>query len=172
MSFATKKHEPQTRKFNGEPYVNHCIRVAKTVRKYHLDNVAMEDLVVVALLHDTLEDTDTTYEELAELFGAEVADMVRNLTNDENEIKLIGKPAHLAKKILLLTPSELLVKLADRLDNVANMAELDPSKIEWVKQYSKQTELVFFNTLDIKKLDSSCHETILSEIWRHIEPYV
>lgn len=77
-AFAAEKHRGQERRISKEPYVEHCRRVSRTVSLYTPDT----NIIAAALLHDTLEDTETTYEELVKEFGAQVADMVRALTND------------------------------------------------------------------------------------------
>ena len=69
--FAAKKHGEQKRK-TGEPYITHPIAVAEILMQIGMD----ADTVSAGLLHDTLEDTDTTEEEIATIFGKEVGEMV------------------------------------------------------------------------------------------------
>ena len=78
--FARERHAPQKRKFSGEPYVNHPIRVRDLVAEFSQD----EELLCAALLHDTLEDTETSMDELRERFGCRVAELVSQLTSDKN----------------------------------------------------------------------------------------
>ena len=76
LEFATRKHIGHKRR-NGDNYIIHPIRVSQEV-----NNIRQK---VIALLHDTLEDTDTTFEEIEKEFGKEVADAVECLTHYENE---------------------------------------------------------------------------------------
>jgi guanosine-3',5'-bis(diphosphate) 3'-pyrophosphohydrolase len=153
--FATMRHKKQKRKFNGEPYVYHCIRVADTIKEYSNYN---EILVIVALLHDILEDTDTTFNEIKNEFNIDIAKMVQSLTNDKKEIERMGKTEYLALKINTLNRDELLVKLADRLDNIQDLSHND-----WSIKYAKQTQYVFFDVLD-KKILNDNHFVLLSKI--------
>lgn len=78
LQFATEKHSGQKRR-GGEDYVQHCIRVSLTVSWL----TSKEEVIIAALLHDTLEDTNTSYDELEAQFGSEVARLVRSLSNNE-----------------------------------------------------------------------------------------
>jgi len=162
-TFATQKHTHQKRKFNGEPYVNHCIRVSQTVSEF-TDNTT---LIVAALLHDTLEDTDTTFEELSSEFGIDVATIVFHLTNNSEIMAVKGKTAYLADKIPSLTKDELLIKLADRLDNLTDLRWDD----KWSSGYASQTKTVFFDSLGVEGLQQP-HLILMSRISQRIAMYV
>lgn len=135
LLFATEKHKTQIRKFNAEPYINHPIRVSKIVNEFTLDKL----VIATALLHDTIEDTDTNREEIETNFGKEVADMVYDLTNDPVELKRLGKSEYLLQKLNQLSSLTLLVKLADRLDNVSDLSMNNES---WSRQYASQTNYI------------------------------
>ena len=75
FGYATKKHSGQKRKHSGDPYIVHPIAVAQRVS--HLGDVA----ICAALLHDVVEDTDATYEDIRESFGVQIAEVVRELTD-------------------------------------------------------------------------------------------
>ena len=102
VGFAKEKHKKQFRRFENEPYVNHPIRVAKILRQ-NKGSHRIEELLEAALLHDTLEDTNTTELELKENFGNLVLSIVKELTSNEEEIKRIGKAKYLSRKLLGLT---------------------------------------------------------------------
>jgi hypothetical protein len=89
IEFATLKHEGQFRKVTGLPYVSHPIEVslkAKTfLEGYGTSEKVIEVAQIVAILHDTLEDTNTTYDELVENFGSLVADQVKIVTKQDGE---------------------------------------------------------------------------------------
>lgn len=74
--FARTAHEGQVRKYTGEPYINHPFAVAESVADHVDDKVA----IAAAVLHDTVEDTDVTLEEIVEKFGERVAEYVWYLT--------------------------------------------------------------------------------------------
>ena len=83
LAFAADKHRNQRRKdAEGSPYINHPIELAKILAI----EGGVEDMQVLcaAVLHDTIEDTQTSYEELAARFGSEVADVVREVTDDKS----------------------------------------------------------------------------------------
>lgn len=125
--FAMEKHEGQTRKTGG-PYIYHPLRVAQLYDQY----IGHDPLCIkICVLHDTIEDTDATYEEIGNLFGQYVADGVRDLTNvytkeaypDLNR----RERQELEHRRLIDLPNNIIqVKLCDRLDNVRDIDKLDP----------------------------------------------
>ena len=163
IAFATQKHKPQTRKFNGEPYITHPLRVAEIVKKFTTDLT----LISVAILHDTLEDTNTTYEEIKDKFGIKVANMVYTLTNDKDQLKILGKGEYLLQKINNMKSAELLVKLADRLDNVSDLS-LDNEN--WSRQYATQTDYILSN-LNNPNINNN-HLVIINQIKSKIFPFL
>ncbi|MDR0875272.1 MAG: HD domain-containing protein [Clostridiales Family XIII bacterium] len=118
MAYAVKKHEGQIRKVSKLPYYVHLFDVCAIVRKYK-ESYRIDELCAAAVLHDTLEDTATTYEELSAEFGPLVAGLVHQLTNDPALIKSMGKQAYLNAKLEEMTSYALTIKLADMLSNVA-----------------------------------------------------
>src|ERR1035437_2368528 len=81
--FAAQKHAGQRRKgAAAEPYINHLLEVAELVSSALAEPDT--NLVIAALLHDAVEDTGTTKEELAETFGSDVADLVMEVTDDNS----------------------------------------------------------------------------------------
>ena len=126
--YAKKMHEGQTRS-SGEPYYTHPVEVASILAYMKMDL----GTVITAILHDTLEDTEATYEELEERFGKEVADLVNGvskLTQIESKT-LEGKQAENFRKLLLAMSEDirvLIVKLADRLHNMRTIEGLKQDK--------------------------------------------
>src|SRR5271163_480939 len=82
-SFAARAHRHQLRKDGHTPYVSHVFRVCLTVR--HVFGVDDETALTAALLHDTIEDTATDFDDIEKEFGAEVAQSVKFLTKDMRE---------------------------------------------------------------------------------------
>lgn len=114
--FAKCKHDEvyQTRKGTGVPYFVHPKGVALMVMK----NGGNNDQIRAALLHDTLEDTHTSDEELRVCFGEHVQSLVRELTNQRYKIEEMGKEAYMTEKLMRLSNEALLVKLCDMLYNL------------------------------------------------------
>lgn len=164
--FATKKHEKQTRKISGEPYVNHCIRVSIILSELTcMGRNEDKTLIVTALLHDILENTDTTLEELQREFGERVTQLVYSLSNDQEKVSQIGKVEYLKSKIKLLDSDGLLIKLADRLDNVSDLKPFGEDT--WSDEYAKRTIDVFFRDFNVVPL-SPLHSILLGKIRRQL----
>ncbi len=124
-TFAAHKHKKQLRKnADATPYINHPLAVAELLAR----EGGVEDTAVLAaaILHDTVEDTATTPEELASIFGAEIAGIVAEVTDDkalkkeERKRLQIEHAPHLSQKAKL-------VKIADKICNVRDVAD-DPPK--------------------------------------------
>ena len=117
-NFALKAHEKQKRD-EGSPYIIHPIAVANILTELKLDSAT----IATGLLHDTIEDTHATYQNIKEEFGIEVADLVDGVTKIsefENQAILNSKAENF-RKLILATSKDirvLLVKLADRLHNM------------------------------------------------------
>lgn len=145
LEFAIIKHNGQIRRNSGEPYVNHPIRVASTVRELCGVEESREcGMYIAALLHDTLEDTDASKEEIIEQFGREVYWLVHSLTNDKEMLAGVGKTAYLRNKIANLSTASLLIKACDRLDNITDIKPAD-SGDEWSVAYAQQTYSIFYD---------------------------
>ena len=118
--YAKVKHEGQTRK-DGTPYINHPVQVSKMVKKYFGDDPRIEDYVIAAYLHDTVEDTDVTIEEIKSLFGDFVAHLVSGVTSDKKLQHEMGKTEYLCYKMLNMDDTVLNLKLCDRLSNIIDL---------------------------------------------------
>jgi guanosine-3',5'-bis(diphosphate) 3'-pyrophosphohydrolase len=123
-SFAAKNHTGQKRKgSDGEPYINHPIEVANLLA--NIGKIDDGDMIVAALLHDTVEDCGVRFEEIEERFGTVVANYVRELTDDKSlpkaerkrlQIQHAPQLSHEAKQI----------KLADKISNIRDVTENPP----------------------------------------------
>ena len=119
--FAMKKHGAQLRA-SGDPYYSHPVEVAGILTKFKLDSAS----IIAFLLHDTVEDTDTTVEEVKNLFGEQVAQLVDGLTKLAmiEQKSADKKQAENFRKLLLAMSEDirvLLIKLADRLHNMRTL---------------------------------------------------
>ena len=124
LRFAAELHSTQRRKGEAnEPYVNHLAEVAELVAKATKGKDT--NLVVAALLHDTVEDTETVPEELITEFNRDIAQLVREVTDDKSLSKQDRKTlqvANASKK----SPRAKLLKLADKTSNLRSIAHSPP----------------------------------------------
>src|SRR5262245_15898052 len=148
--FAAAAHEGQTRK-SGDPYVSHPLSVARIIAELKLDVAS----VCAGLLHDCVEDTSATVEQLGETFGKEIAYLVDGVTK-------LGKlpystreeqQAENFRKMLLAMARDIrviLVKLCDRLDNMRSLNHLPPEKQERIAAETMQIYAPLANRLGIQ----------------------
>ena len=127
--FAADYHRDQRRR-SGEPYINHPVEVALILAK---DLRMDEDTICAALLHDTVEDTSASLDQLKGLFGETVADLVDGVTKLTN-VKVASmdeKQAWNLRKMFLAMSHDIrvvIIKLADRLHNMRTLAALPPDR--------------------------------------------
>lgn len=124
VRFAVRKHKGQLRGDGKTPYIAHPLKVAHILRQHA--NVNDPHVLAAAVLHDTLEDTDTSYDELRSLFGAEVADVVLEVTNDNTLPKPQQKQAQIDKAPTLSARASQ-VKIADKIANLADIIQAPPA---------------------------------------------
>jgi len=142
-NFASKAHNGQLVPRTEIPYINHIGLVAQEVMAaIAVGGVENQDLAVLcALLHDTIEDTNTSYNELIELFGGEVANGVAALTKDKSlPAKMVQMTDSLRR--IKQQPTEVwMVKLADRITN------LQPPPSHWhsgkITKYKLEAEMIY-----------------------------
>ncbi len=126
--YGARMHEGQFRK-SGEPYFSHPVEVASILAEMRLD----DETIITALLHDTIEDTRSTYGEIAKRFGPEIAELVDGVTKLTN-LQLSSsetKQAENFRKLFMAMSKDLrviLVKLADRLHNMRTIKSMGADK--------------------------------------------
>ena len=128
LRFARERHQGQLRS-DGQEYITHPIRVSEIVAKFKPSQNS-NILTAGALLHDVLEDTYTSYRELQDRFGEVVASLVMEVTSSTFMPKLVGKQIYLAHKMQYMSSYALIIKLADRLDNISDLKGLKEEKIK------------------------------------------
>jgi len=158
LSFSAEKHKNQRRKgVDGAPYINHPIEVCNLLISC---NVADLNTLVAAILHDTIEDTDTTQEEIKGLFGNDILELVEEVTDDKSlpkqvrkrlQIETGGKKSIKAKQI----------KIADKICNVTDIMNSPPAgwSLERKIEYFDWSEKVV-NEL---KCTNDCLEKLFQE---------
>ncbi len=135
--YSAKVHQGQTRK-SGEPYLVHPLEVAGLLAEMKLDEAS----IVTGLLHDTIEDTLATPEELTELFGAEIAQLVDGVTklsqfSASANVTAEEKQAENFRKMIVAMARDIrviLVKLADRTHNMRTLQHMAPEKQRRIAQ--------------------------------------
>src|SRR5690349_13957763 len=128
--YAARQHIAQRRKGErAEPYVNHLTEVAALLAEATDGSDVV--LLMGGLLHDTLEDTDATYEDLQERFGAEVAELVAEVTDDKSLPKEERKRLQITKTAGKSRRAKLL-KLADKTSNLRSLVQSPPAG--WSRQ--------------------------------------
>ena len=128
VDFAQNKHQYQKRK-DGSPYIIHPLAVAQVVAEMGLDC----DAILGALLHDCIEDTDTSYEEIEKLFGQPVAQLVEGVTKLTRANFSSSEQAQMEnlRKMFMAMSKDIrvvLIKIADRLHNMRTMQYQTPKK--------------------------------------------
>ena len=128
VDYASKKHAPQKRK-DGSPYIIHPLAVAQIVTEMGLDM----DAILGALLHDCIEDTDASHEEIEKLFGPTVAELVEGvtkLTRADFSSREQAQMENLRKMFMAMSKDirVVLIKIADRLHNIRTMQYQTPAK--------------------------------------------
>ena len=149
LDYIHKAHEGQTRDLYNLHYTVHPISVYKILFAIGIKH----NMLTAALLHDVVEDTDVTIQDIEKTFGSEVAILVAELTSDETQYIVKGRTDHglkaqyLINKMNNMLIQSLIIKLADRLDNLIDI--YTSGKKKWIMKYFIQTEVIM-NGLNIK----------------------
>ncbi len=158
--FGAKMHAGQNRS-SGEPYIYHPLAVAKILAEMRLDATTL----CAAILHDVIEDTPVGKDEIARLFGRDVAELVDGVSKFQKVEGMSGaeRQAENVRKLLLAMAQDLrviLVKLADRLHNVRTLDGVEPAKrrrvsLETLEIYAPIAQRLGINTLRMELEDLS-----------------
>lgn len=172
FEFASRCHAPQKRA-SGEPYIVHPLAVASIVSTLKLDTPS----IVAAILHDTVEDTTATLEDIERLFGPEVRDLVDGLTKI-SKIKFRSNEEKLAenfRKMIVAMAKDLrviLIKLCDRLHNMRTMDNLAIEKRKRIAQETLDIYAPLANRLGIygikSELEDLCLRVLKHEVYQEI----
>ena len=122
--FAAKKHQGHVRKDErASPYVTHPLAVAKKICK--IGEVYDPTILIAAILHDTIEDTNTTETEIGERFGGEILSIVLEVTDDKSQNKMARKQQQVIHSADLSSGAKI-IKLADKLTNCLDILHTPP----------------------------------------------
>src|SRR5882672_2363212 len=163
--YGLKKHGTQLRA-SGDPYFSHPVEVAGILAEMRLDTSS----IVTGLLHDTLEDTDATRDELARLFGDEVAKLVDGVTKlSRLEVQSeTTKEAENLRKLVLAMSSDirvLLVKLADRLHNMRTLHHIkDPARRRRIARETMDLYAPLASRIGMEKVKRELEELAFAEL--------
>ena len=128
LAFSAKKHSKQTRKdIDKSPYINHPIALANILaQRWVID----ENVLCAAILHDTIEDTKTTADELRKHFGEKITSIVLEVSDDKSLEKEVRKQLQIDHAASLSKEAKL-VKLADKIANITDIINTPP--VDWSK---------------------------------------
>ncbi len=164
--YAMKMHGSQLRA-SGDPYFAHPIQVAGILTDYRLDTAT----IVTALLHDVVEDTSATRDDIAEMFGEEVAGLVEGVTKLsrlELQAEHTRQAENLRKFILAISKDVrvLLVKLADRLHNMRTLEFVKPEKRERISRETLEVYAPLGRSIGIHRIATELEELA----FEHLNP--
>jgi len=167
--YSMQAHGNQKRA-SGDPYFSHPLEVAAILADLRLDDAT----IVAALLHDTIEDTTTTREEIDRLFGKEIGELVEGLTKIA-KLDLVTKKAEQAenfRKLLVAITSDirvLLVKLADRLHNMRTLEHVKPEQRRRIAEETMEIYAPLAGRMGMQSLREELED--LSFRWLNPEAY-
>ncbi|MDD5612314.1 MAG: HD domain-containing protein, partial [Gallionella sp.] len=152
IEFSRVAHHGQTRQ-SGDPYVTHPIAVARILAPLHLDTQS----IIAALLHDVIEDTEITAEQIAEKFGHPVATLVEGLSKLEKiqfETREDAQAENFRKMLLAMARDVrvILIKLADRLHNMRTLESMRHDKCERIARETMEIYAPIANRLGLNDI--------------------
>lgn len=162
IDFAETMHKGQIRKGNKKPYVVHPKAVYSILKSF---NIKDKVILIAAWLHDTIEDTQATYNTIKNQFNKEVAELVKQLSSDKKGIEALGKEEYLLKKMLKMDNNALTLKLADRLHNVSDIMSMPNGQ----KVYNQTTYII--QGLRDKRTLNKKHKKIIKAIERYLNQF-
>ncbi len=163
IHFSAFKHRDQRRKDQPlSPYINHPLEVARLL--WEVGGVRDEATLAAAILHDTIEDTDTTSDEIRQAFGEEVLNLVLEVTDDKSLPKMRRKRLQIEHAPRISFKAKL-IKLADKISNVNDLLYSPPRRWSFPRkqQYLLWTEQVVAGLRGANPALEECYDTLLIE---------
>jgi GTP pyrophosphokinase len=166
IEYSRAAHQGQMRR-SGDPYITHPIAVARILAPLHIDVQA----IIAALLHDVVEDTDITTEQLTEKFGKPVAELVEGLSKLDRlkfETREDAQAENFRKMLLAMARDVrvILIKLADRLHNMRTLESMDADKRERIGRETMDIYAPIANRLGLNDL----HHELQDLSFKHLHP--
>ncbi len=166
IEFSRAAHQGQMRQ-SGDPYVSHPIAVARILTPLHIDAQA----IIAALLHDVVEDTEVTTEDVAEKFGKPVAELVDGLSKLDRiqfETREDAQAENFRKMLLAMARDVrvILIKLADRLHNMRTLDSMAPDKRERIARETMEIYAPIANRLGLNDL----HHELQDLSFKYLHP--
>lgn len=163
---ANHAHLGQFRK-SGEPYITHPIEVATLIAEWGLD----EQTIAGALMHDVIEDTDVSKEELIRIFGISIAELVDSVTKLDKLHFESEEAAHAEyfRKVVLAMAKDvrvILIKLADRMHNMMTLSSMRPAKQKKIAQETMEIYVPIANKIGLHKV----HLELAEESFKYLYP--
>lgn len=162
--FGLNHHKGQKRR-SGEPFFNHCIAVASTLAKWHMDLTT----IIAGLLHDTIEDTDATLDELMQDFGNDVADLVDGVSKVGGIVfsSRKEKQAENFMKMLLSVAKDLrviIIKFADRLHNMETIGHMSRIKQHRIAVETREIYAPLAHRLGMSSVKAQLDDLVLKTL--------
>ncbi len=166
IEFSRAAHQGQTRQ-SGDPYISHPIAVARILTTLHLDVQA----IIAALLHDVVEDTGTTTEQVAEKFGKPVANLVDGLSKLDRiqfETREDAQAENFRKMLMAMARDVrvILIKLADRLHNMRTLESMSHDKCERIARETMEIYAPIANRLGLNDI----YRELQDLSFKHLNP--
>src|SRR5690606_1221663 len=158
IKFAEDKHQGQVRKLSGSPYIHHPLMVSYVAANFKKSK-NLYKLIAAAILHDVIEDTNASPEEIAKEFGKLISSLVFELSDDKEEIARVGKLEYQKAKWPGLSNYGLFLKLGDRYCNILDDAG---------EKYITDTSIIISGLKKKRRLTGS-QRSILREIEKIIK---
>jgi len=158
-----REHHAGQKRLSGEPYFNHCIAVATTLASWKMDPIT----IIAGLLHDTLEDTDATLDELNSIFGKDLSSLVNGLT----KVKDIHYSSRKAKQVgnfmkMLLSVAQdlrvIIIKFADRLHNMETINYMPQMKRHRIAIETRDIYVPLAHRLGMSTVKSQLEDLVFS----------
>jgi guanosine-3',5'-bis(diphosphate) 3'-pyrophosphohydrolase len=159
LQFAAEKHRRQKRKDRrGSPYINHPIMVAYTL--CNVCRILDAEVLAAAILHDTIEDTDTSAEEIEALFGGRVRRLVEEVTDDKRLPRQVRKRRQIETAGSKSTGAKL-IQIADKISNITDLTHNSP--LGWSRKMKESYLVWAHRVVDRLRGTDPCLEKLFDE---------
>lgn len=156
FQFALNKHEGQFRKGTDTPYITHPFAVGMILKHYQYSDA----VIAAGILHDTLEDTETTQNELLEVFGKEVLELVQATSEEDTSLSWEDRKQHTIDELPFKTSDQLAIIIADKLHNIRSIQD-DVNKlgeVVWDRFNREKSKQAWYYTSVVNELIHATNE--------------